>query len=228
MDILLNEDEELLKNTARAFFEQECPPSLVRAMETDELGYPPDLWRKIAALGWIGFALPPQCGGEGAPLEQVGLLLEEMGRAAAPLPFLSTLAPALIIAEAGTDAQRQAILPRVVRGELLLTWAITEQDPRCTPATIHTAAVQDGDHYIITGTKLFVDHFNSADKCLIVCRTGPAASTNAGLSLFILDTNSPGITHTLLPTLAGDKQSEVTLHQVRVPAAHLLGEVHQG
>jgi alkylation response protein AidB-like acyl-CoA dehydrogenase len=228
MDILLDEDEEMLKNNAREFFEQECPTSLVRAMEEDELGYPADVWRKIADLGWLGFALPQTCGGDDAPLEQLGLLLEEMGRAVAPLPFLSTIVPALTIAEAGTEALRRELLPRVARGELLLTWALTERDPRGTPETIHTEAVPDGDHYLVNGSKLFVDNFNVADQCLVVCRTGQASAAHQGISLLLLDTTSQGISHTLLPTLAGDKQSEVTLNQVRVPTANLIGDVHQG
>jgi alkylation response protein AidB-like acyl-CoA dehydrogenase len=227
MDILLDEDEEMLKNNAREFFEQECPTSLVRAMEEDELGYPADVWRKIADLGWLGFALPQTCGGDDAPLEQLGLLLEEMGRAVAPLPFLSTIVPALTIAEAGTEALRRELLPRVARGELLLTWALTERDPRGTPETIHTEAVPDGDHYLVNGSKLFVDNFNVADQCLVVCRTGQASAAHQGISLLLLDTTSQGISHTLLPTLAGDKQSEVTLNQVRVPTANLIGMAHR-
>jgi alkylation response protein AidB-like acyl-CoA dehydrogenase len=228
MDVLLNEDEEMLKHSAREFLERECPTSLVRAMETDERGFPPDLWRKIADLGWLGFALPQSCGGDGAPLEHLGLLLEEMGRAVAPLPFLSTIVPALTIAEAGTEAQRQEMLPRVKRGELFLTWALTERDPRGTPTTIHTNAIPDGDHYVVNGGKLFVDNFNLADQCLVVCRTDQEAPAPESISLLLLDTASQGITHTLLPTLAGDKQSEVQLYQVRVPKANLVGEIHQG
>jgi alkylation response protein AidB-like acyl-CoA dehydrogenase len=76
-------------------------------MEADPLGYAPDLWRKMAELGWLSFALPPAYGGDGAPLTQLSLLVEEIGRAVAPVPFLSTLAPALTIAEAGTAAQCQ-------------------------------------------------------------------------------------------------------------------------
>ena len=84
MDVLLDEYEEMLQRTAREFFERECPPALVRRMETDALGHSVEMWRQIAALGWLGFALPQAYGGEGAPLEQLGLLLEEMGRALAP------------------------------------------------------------------------------------------------------------------------------------------------
>ena len=228
MDVLLNEDEEMLKTSAREFFTQECPTSLVRSMEEDALGYPPGLWRKIADLGWLSFALPRAYGGDDAPFTHLGLLVEEMGRAAAPLPFLSTLVPALTLAEAGSDAQRDLLLSQVAHGERLLTWALTERDPRCAPDAIQTEAVLDGDAYVLTGSKCFVDNFHVADTCLVVCRTQQASSTTPGISLLLLDTHSPGISHTLLPTLAGDKQSEVVLHQVRVPAANVIAPVHQG
>ena len=222
MDVLLDEDEELLKSTAREFFERECPPELVRQMEADERGHPVELWQKMAALGWLGFALPQAYGGEAARLEQLGLLMEEMGRAVAPLPFLSTIAPALTLAEVGTAAQCQEILPRVARGDLMMTWAVMERDPRGTPETIHTEAVLDGDHYVINGSKLFVDQFHLADRCLV------AAQTGGGISLFLVDTQGEGISSTGLPTLAGDKQSEVGLSQVRVPVANRVGDVDAG
>jgi alkylation response protein AidB-like acyl-CoA dehydrogenase len=228
MDVLLNADEQLLQNNARAFFERECPVSVARDMEADPLGYAPDLWRKMAELGWLSFALPPAYGGDGAPLTQLGLLVEEIGRAVAPVPFLSTLAPALTIAEAGTAAQCQDLLPRIGRGDLLVTWALSEHDPRLTPETIHTAAVRAGDAFLITGTKLFVENMPSADKVLVVCRTAPAAAQHHGITLFLVDRPTPGLAQTLVPTLAGDKQSTVELQQVRVPSRQVVGEVHQG
>src|SRR5438105_7959768 len=120
MDVVLNEEEELLKSSVRDFLAAECPTSLVRAMEGDDLGYPPELWAAAARLGWLGLVLPQQYGGDAAPLTHLGLVLSEVGRAAAPLPLLSTIVTALTIADAGTEAQRQAILPRVANGELIL------------------------------------------------------------------------------------------------------------
>ena len=228
MDVLLNEDEQLLQNNARAFFERECPVSVARDMEADPLGYAPDLWRKMAEVGWLSFAIPPAYGGDGAPLTQLGLLVEEIGRAVAPVPLLSTLAPALTMAEAGTAAQCQDLLPRIGRGDLLVTWALSEHDPRFTPETIHTAAVRAGDAFLITGTKLFVENMPSADKVLVVCRTAPAAAQHHGITLFLVDRPTPGLAQTLVPTLAGDKQSTVELQQVRVPSRQVVGEVHQG
>ncbi|ETW96961.1 MAG: hypothetical protein ETSY1_24535 [Candidatus Entotheonella factor] len=228
MDVLLSEDEAFLQNSAREFFEQECKPGLVREMEADDLGYATDLWRKVADLGWLSYALPEAYGGDGAPLMHVGLLLEEAGRAAAPLPFFSTIVPALTLAASGSETQCQEILPRVGRGDLILTWALLERDPRGSAESIYTEAAREGDHYVINGRKLFVDNFNVADKCLLVVRTSPATSNGAGLSMLIVDTRTEGVSHTRLPTMAGDQQSEVIFDQVRVPVANVVGEVDQG
>jgi alkylation response protein AidB-like acyl-CoA dehydrogenase len=228
MDLLLTDEEKMLRHTAREFLEAECPTSLVREMETDPRGYPPELWRKTAELGWQGMALPEKFGGQDLPLVYLGLILEEVGRAIAPLPLHSTVVAALTIARDGSEAQRQAILPGVVRGETVLTWAFTEQDPRLLPETIQTRAVADGDHFVINGTKLFVDNFVAADHCLVACRTASASAGAAGLSLFLVDTRSPGMSQIPLVTLAKDKQSEVRFQDVRVPRANLIGELHHG
>jgi len=228
MDVLLTEEEKMVRDSAREFFEAECSTTLVREMETDPKGYPPALWRKAAELGWQGMALPEKYGGQDLPLVYLGLIFAEVGRAMAPLPLHSTVVAALAIARDGTEAQREAILPAVVRGEAVLTWAFTERDPRFLPETIRTQAVASGDHFVINGTKLFVDNFVVADQCLVACRTAPGSTGNAGLSLFLVDTRSPGLSHAPLVTLAKDKQSEVVFENVRVPRANLVGELNQG
>ncbi len=228
MDVLPNEEEQMVKNLAREFLEAECPPRLAREMEKDALGYPPELWQKLADLGWLGISLPEEYGGQGLPLTYLGIITEEVGRAIAPVPFHSTVVAALTIAEAGSVEQQRQLLPQVSRGELLLTWAFTEQNPRLRPETVHAEAVPEGDDFILTGTKLFVDNFNVAGKCLVACRTAPASAENAGLSLLLVDTTSRGVSHTPLTTLAKDKQSKVFFDRVRVPQANLVGPLHQG
>ena len=228
MDVLPNEEEQMVKNLAREFLEAECPPRLAREMEKDDLGYPPELWRKMADLGWLGMSLPEEYGGQGLSLTYLGIILEEIGRAIAPVPLHSTAVPALTIAREGNEEQRRELLPQVSRGDLLLTWAFNEEDPRFLPHTVHAEAIPDGDDFILTGTKMFVDNFNVADKCLVVCRTNAASEAGAGLSLFLVDTNSDGIAHTPLTTLAKDKQSKVFLDHVRVPKANLVGPLNQG
>jgi len=227
MDLLLTEEEELVKKNARDFLEMECPPDLARAMEADALGYPPELWRQMAELGWLGLGLPEAYGGQGLPLTYLGLLFAEVGRVIAPVPLHTTMVPALTIAADGSARQRQELLPLVVQGKLILTWAWTEQDPRFTPESIHTEAVADGDHFVITGTKQFVENFEAAGKCLVLCRTAPQTPESQGLSLFLVDTNAPGVSATPLVTIARDRQSSVVFERVRVPKANLVGPLNE-
>lgn len=228
MNLRLTDEEKMLRHTAREFLEAECPTSLVRAMETDPLGYPPALWRKTAELGWHGMALPEKYGGQDLPLVYLGLIMQEVGRAVAPLPLHGTVVAALAIANDGTPAQREAILPGVVRGDTVLTWAFSEQDPRFRPDTVQTRAAVDGDQLVINGTKLFVDHFVAADHCLVACRTAAGSTGDAGLSLVLVDTKAPGISVTPLVTLAKDKQSAVVFDDVRVPRANAIGRLDEG
>jgi alkylation response protein AidB-like acyl-CoA dehydrogenase len=228
MDLLLSDEEALLRTSARDFLEVECPVDLAREMEADAKGYSPELWRQMADLGWQGLALPEKYGGQGLPLSYLGILFQEAGRAIAPVPLHSTLTPALTIAADGTQQQCEQILPRVIAGGTVLTWALMERDPRSVPESIHTEAMADGDQFVISGTKQFVENWDAADTCLVVCRTAPASADNQGLSLLLVDTRLPGISTTPLITIARDKQSNVTFDHVRVPKANLVGELNQG
>ena len=228
MDVLPGEEEQMVKNLAREFLEAECPPSLAREMEKDNLGYPPELWKKISDLGWFGMSLPESYGGQGLPISYLGLISEELGRVIAPVPFHSTMVAALTIAADGTDQQKQSILPHVSSGDMILTWAFQELNPKLSPESIRTTATETDDGYIINGTKMFVDNYVSADKILVTCRTSPAAESSDGLSMFIIDTNLAGMVETPLVTIAKDKQSKVTFEGVKISKDDLVGELDQG
>ena len=226
MDTTLTEEEVMVRETARRFLEAECPTKLVRAMEKDELGYPPALWKQAAELGWQGMCLPEAYGGSELPLVYLGLVMEEAGRALAPLPLLSTSMAALTIADVGSDAVKAAVLPGVAAGDTVLSWAFSEQDPRFRLDSVQATAKADGDSYVINGTKLFVENFSCSDQCLVAVRTAPASASSAGLSLLLVDTKSAGIAASPLITLAKDKMSAVTFTNVRVPAANLVGALN--
>ena len=228
MDILPSEEEQLLKNAAREFLEAEVSTTLVRDMELDENGYPPGLWRQLADLGWLGLAMPEEYGGQGLPLTYLGLVMEELGRVLAPVPFHSTMTTALTIAESGTEEQRRELLPAVCSGDMVMTWAVIERDPRLIPSAIVEEATGDGDGWILRGSKMFVDNFNVARRCLVAVRTAPASETSEGISLFLVDPNAAGVSHTQLVTLAKDKQSRVDLDGVRVSNSDLIGGLHNG
>lgn len=228
MDILPTEEEQMLKNVAREFLEAEVSTALVREMELDGLGYPPALWKQMADLGWLGMSLPEQYGGQGLPLVYLGLIIEEIGRVMAPVPLHSTMVAALTIDSDGTDQQKQDILPAVADGKMVLTWAVHERDARLIPEAMNLEAKADGDGWILNGTKMFVDNFVVAQRCLVACRTSPASDANQGISLFLVDPNGTGVNQTALVTLAKDKQSRVDFKDHRIESAALVGEIDQG
>ncbi len=225
MDVLVNDDERVIAESAREFLEGECPTTLVRAMEADPLGYSKDLWGKVAELGWQGMCLPEKAGGSNMPLGYLGLVLREAGRALAPLPLHSTAVASLAIARDGSEEQQQKYLPDVVTGKSVLTWAFTERDPRFIPEAIRMSARAQGENFVLDGVKLFVDSFPAADHCLVVARTTPGSKGEQGLTLFIVDARSNGISHTPLITLAKDKQCQVDFKGVQVPKANVIGRV---
>ena len=228
MDVLPSEEEQLLKNAARDFLEAEVNTALVREMELDEIGYPPALWQQMADLGWLGLAIPEEYGGQGLPLTYMGMVMEELGRVLAPVPLHSTMVAALTIAETGTEQQKRELLPGVCSGSMVMTWAVIERDPRLVPTAITQAAQPDGDGWILSGEKMFVDNFNVAQRCLVAVRTAPASEGNEGISLFLIDPNGVGVSQTPLVTIAKDKQSRVSFNNVRVSEADLVGELHNG
>ena len=228
MNVLPSEEELMVKNAAREFLDAECSPSLARAIEQDARGYSVELWEKMAALGWFGISLPEAYGGGGLPVAYLGLILEECGRAIAPVPLHSTATAALAIASSGTEQQRGDILPRVARGELIMTWAVQEQDPRLRPDAVQCRGAVDGDSLVISGVKHFVDNYSAAELMVMAVRTAAPSATNAGITLAIVPTNAAGITETRLTTLAKDSQSKLDLDGVRIPLTNVIGEINQG
>ena len=223
MDFSFTEEQEMLRRTAHDFLEAECPKALGREMVEDEKGYSPKLWRRMAELGWMGLVFPNEYGGTGGSFLDLVVLLEEMGRACLPGPFFSTVVlGGLTILEAGSEQQKHEFLPKLIEGDIILTLALTEPQAKYNPSSIAVKAVADGNDYVINGTKLFVPDAHIADYMVCVART------KDGITLFLVDAKSPGISYTLLKTIAGDKQCEVVFDKVRVPGENKLGELHQG
>jgi alkylation response protein AidB-like acyl-CoA dehydrogenase len=227
VDPRLSEEEEILRRSALDFLTEKCPKSYVREMEKDEKGYSPELWKEIADLGWVGLVFPEEYGGGGMDFVSLAVLLEEMGRACFPGPFLYTVVLAgLPILDLGTEEQKQAYLPDIISGKTIFTMALTEPVGGYTAASIKVRATASGDDFVINGTKLFVPAASNADYMLCVARTDD--NTEKGISIFIVDTKSPGISITVLDTVAKDKLCEVVFKDVKVPAKNVLGKLNQG
>lgn len=229
MDFDLNEEQEMLKTAARDFLSKECPKAMVKEMAQDERGYPPELWHKITELGWPGLVFPEQYGGSGGGFLDLTVLVEEMGRACLPVPFFSTVVLAgLFILNAGSEEQKQGLLTRVTQGEVILTLALTEPTAGYDAASVEVEAADDNGDYIINGTKLFIPDAHIADYLICIARTEKGAVPEEGITAFLVDAKSPGISCTVLKTIAGDKLCEVVFDNVRVPHKNIVGELNQG
>ncbi|MCK9275604.1 MAG: acyl-CoA/acyl-ACP dehydrogenase [Syntrophales bacterium] len=231
MNFELSEEQQMLKDSARGFLEKECTESVVRESEDSDSGYSPELWKKAAELGWLGIAYPEKYGGSGMDILDMAILYEEMGRALFPSPHLSTVVlGGLTILDAGSEEQKNSILPRISKGEMLLSLAVTEPEAIWNgkgwlPEGVTMPVVAQGDDYILSGTKLFVHDAHSADYLIVAAATGKENK----ITLFLVEAHSPGITYTILRTSAGDKrQSEIIFDDVKVPGKNIIGRLHDG
>ncbi|MFU8797059.1 MAG: acyl-CoA dehydrogenase family protein, partial [Dehalococcoidia bacterium] len=228
MDLRYSEEQEILKQSARDFLATECPKTLVRELERSEEGHSPELWRKMAELGWMGLIIPEEYEGIGYTFQDLTVLIEEMGRNILPGPFLATVTATFPIMDAGTEEQKKELLPGIARGELILTTAILEGAGVFDASGIAVKATQKGDDYVMNGTKLFVDMANVATHMICVARTKEGTAPEKGITLFIVDASTPGIKWEAMPTTAQDKLCEVRFENVRVPAKSMLGKLDEG
>ncbi len=230
MDFALSAEQELLKKEARHFLETECPKSAIRKLQVTEVGYSPEMWRKMADLGWLGLILPEAYGGVGGSLLDLAVLLEEVGRATTPSPLFSTMVMGVLpILEAGTDQQKKHLLTGVANGDILLTMAISEPETDCHPQYMATHATHPKEGaFTISGTKLFVQNAHTADYLLVVARTGKVNDAGDGITIFIVDKKASGVGLTPLVTIAADKQFEVALNKAPCASGDILGGLNKG
>ena len=231
MDFTYTEEQTMLKRAARRFLAGACPNvEWYLEMDGDDRGFTPALWNGMAELGWMGILIPEEYGGIGGSTLDMVTLMEEMGYAALPGPFLATvILGGCTVLTAGSEAQKQEFLPKIAEGKLLMTLALTEpQTTQYNPSLIAAKAVPEGDNYVIDGIKLFVLYANVCDWIIVVTRTAGKDADCDGISLFLVDSRSPGIEMTPLKTVAGDKQCEVVFRNVKVPGTNLLGELGKG
>jgi alkylation response protein AidB-like acyl-CoA dehydrogenase len=206
-----------------------CPRSLVRAMATDDKGFTPELWQQMSEMGWIGLVIPEVLGGGGCSFLDMVIVLEEMGRACLPGPFFSTVVlGGLMVFEAGSEEQKKELLPKIAAGRLIITLALTEASPKYSAAGVQTKARPEASDYVIKGNKLFVPDAHVSDYLICPTRTSATGNPEDGITLFLVDVRSSGVTVNLLKTMAGDKQCEVIFDNVKVPTANMLGGLNQG
>ena len=220
MDFGLTQEFQILRRSAREFLEAECPVSLVREAEGPGEGHAPDLWRKMAGLGWLGIALPERYGGTEGSLTGQTVLFEEFGRALTPGPMLTSMLAAQIVLGAGDDLQKDQLLPGVVSGALILTLARGER--------LETASNGVGlpPGLTISGESAFVPHAGVASH--IICATRPAIGAWPDTTLVLVDPQTGGVSKMAMESVANYPQYLLEFDDVLLPEAAVLGEIAEG
>lgn len=224
MDLDFTSEQNMLRESAANFFTKECSFARVKELEESEGGYDPNLWRKMADLGWLGLIFPEEYGGYGWRFLDVVILLEEMGKKVFPSPYFSTIIQSgWLIMAGGTENQKKIILPQIADGSLIVALAQYEEDGCTDPEMFQMKAQAEGEGYVLTGIKLFVMDANVAQLFIVAAKTD-----NGELSLFLVNAETPGIAITKMPTIGKDNNCEVIFQGVKVSREAMLGSAGQG
>ncbi len=231
MTLVMTEDQELLAKTALDFVRAHSPVSRMRALRDaqDSVGFSRDLWQEMAKLGWTGILIPEEYGGAGLGLAELAVVLEALGRNLAPEPFLSTvLLGGQLIAQAGSSEQKRTWLPGITSGEIILTVAYQEARSRYDLHRVTTQASAEGDDWRLSGEKIQVLDGQNADALIVSARTAGEQSEQAGITLFLITPDIPGLTITPQTRVDSRAAALVNLDGVKVSTASIVGAPGQG
>ena len=232
MEFALTPKQGALRDDVREFLQQALLPESERDLEdTWMVGFSKEFSAALGARGWIGYTWPRRYGGqEGSYLERL-IITEELLRAGAPVAAHwagdRQIGPALLAY--GNDEQREEFLPRIVRGALVFCLGMSEPNAGSDLAALNTHAVEDGDFYVIDGHKIWISFAHQADYCYLVARTDPQAPKHKGISEFLVDMRTPGITVTPIVDMAGEHHFNETFFEgVRIHKRYLIGQKNRG
>ncbi|MGA8115523.1 MAG: acyl-CoA dehydrogenase family protein [Actinocatenispora sp.] len=224
MDLTLTEDQELIRDAAREVLSARRDSADARAVADEEAGYSARLWKELVELGWTGLAFDESYGGVGQGFLELCLVVEELGRANTPTPFLTTVACCgMPIARFGTEEQKSEWLGAIAGGKVLSYVRAAPRGRWGAPGSEVTATA-DGDGFTLDGTALFVPYAHAAESFLVVAQGGGADE----LTVFLVDASAPGTSCEPLDTIGADRLYRVAFDGVRVSSGHTLGEVGGG
>jgi len=195
MPLVLNEEQNMLRDAAKDFCTNNTPITQLRSLrdEKSDEGYDGETWQQMVDLGWAGITIPEEFGGLGFGYLGMGVVMEECGRTLTASPLFSTsVLGASAILHSGTEEQKNQLLPMVAAGELFLSLAL-EESAHHNPYSIGTTAEKSGDGYQLSGKKTFVLDGHIANKIIVVARTTGAENDREGLSLILIDADAKGV-----------------------------------
>src|SRR6266481_3773830 len=230
MALVLNEEQSMLRDSARGLISDKAPVSHLRQLRDakDATGFSRELWRAFAEMGFSGLLIPEDFGGSGLGCVEAGVVMEEIGRTLMPSPFLATaVLAASALSRGGSAAQKSEHLPKIVAGSLLAALAIDE-GTKHRPLMTRMQAVRSGNGFRLKGDKALVVDGHVADLLIVAARTAGAAGERDGLTLFLVDPKAKGITTERTIMVDSHNAARIEFDNVEVDADSVLGEVEQG
>jgi 3-oxo-4-pregnene-20-carboxyl-CoA dehydrogenase beta subunit len=231
MRLALTDEQTALRDELRAYFAELMTPEVESALSGGEYGGPMyrELTLRMGRDGWLGIGWPAEYGGQGRSAVEQFIFFDEAQRAGAPVPLLTinTVGPTLM--RHGSEAQKAAFLPRILRGEVHFSIGYSEADAGTDLAALRTSAVLDGEEYVVNGQKIFTTGAHEADYIWLACRTDPSAPRHKGITILIADTTDPGFSWTPIITHDGAHHVNATYYDhVRVPVTMRVGAENGG
>jgi alkylation response protein AidB-like acyl-CoA dehydrogenase len=229
MDIQWTEEQELLRRSLQRFLRDQYGFDARRKIVASDEGWSRQRWQSFAELGLCAAPFREESGGLGGGPLATMIIMRELGRNLVVEPFFETvvLAGGLIEA-AGSAAQRDRWLPRIMSGDEIWSLAWTEDKGRYDLNRVATTAKREGDHYVLTGAKTAVVAAPWADRLIVSARTSGERPDRAGVSLFVVDAHAANLDLRSFKTIDGRRAAEITLNDVHIPADHLLGKESEG
>ena len=230
MALILNEEQQSLKDIAKEFLQKNAPVTHFREIRDteNELGYDEKLWKDMVDLGWSGILVPEEYGGFDFGMVGMGSIFEEMGKMLTPSPLFATgVLGASLITLGGSNSQKQNYLPQIVDGSITTALAVEESN-RHSLSQINTQAIKEGANYKITGDKTFVIDGHSASLLIVAARTGGKEGDLSGITLFLIDPQSTGVTITKTSMVDSRNSANISFDGVIVSSENILGEENSG
>jgi alkylation response protein AidB-like acyl-CoA dehydrogenase len=230
MYIAYTEEQEALRRELRAYYQELLTPEVQEALHRGRgVGEATrGIVRRMGQDGWLGIGWPVEYGGQGRSEVEQFIFFDESMRCGAPVPMLTINTVGPTIMRHGTEEQKRSFLPRILKGEIHFCIGYTEPNAGTDLAALVTRAERDGDEYVVNGQKVFTSLASDADYVWLATRTDPKAPKHDGLSMFIVDMNTPGIRVDPMDLISAHDINSVFFDDVRVPAANLVGGENRG
>lgn len=229
MALALNEEQRILKDSARGFLSDSAPIEALRKLRDskDATGYSKELWQQMVEQGWTAISIPEKYDGLEFGYQGLGLVFEQLGFFLSASPLFSTVVlGASSIELLGSEAQKQELLPQIAAGELTLALAL-EESTQHAPSNIATTANKNADGFVLNGKKTFVLDGHTADKLIVLARTSGDVNNESGITAFLVDATTAGVNITRTTMLDSRNAANIEFNNVQLSSTAALGELDQ-